>query len=260
MQCSTAVRRIFHFRFSPPTIEAMVKTLPPIETNRLYQKIADVLRASITDDTFPVGSYLPPERDLATQLAVSRSSIREALIALEVQGCVAVKVGAGVQVLRKPDLRSAAARTEIEPPIGPLDLLAARLVIEVETAALAAVHAVEADVARLERALAQMIADHARGSTRHKGDRNFHLAIATASGNAAMAYLLTILWERRPTALQKRLETLFSTSERFTAAVTDHKVILAAIRAQDPAAAREAMQRHLTRVRDAYSRAIDSTA
>ncbi|NBS58028.1 MAG: FCD domain-containing protein [Betaproteobacteria bacterium] len=55
-------------------------------------------------------------------------------------------------------------------------------------------------------------------------------------------------------------ETLFSTSERFTAAVTDHKVILAAIRAQDPAAAREAMQRHLTRVRDAYSRAIDSTA
>src|SRR6186713_2095754 len=157
--------------------------LPPIETKRLYQHIAGVLRESMDSGRFGVGSYLPPERELADQLGVSRASVREALIALEVQGRVSVRVGAGVQVLdasapkAAPSVIAAGASAD-EPPVGPLELLEARLVVETETAALAARHATAQDLQGLQRSLDQMVQDHARNPMLHDGDRAYHIGIA----------------------------------------------------------------------------------
>lgn len=232
--------------------------LPPIETKRLYQHIAGVLRESMDSGRFGIGSYLPPERELADQLGVSRASVREALIALEVQGRVSVRVGAGVQVLdaSSPRASSAASASADEPPVGPLELLEARLVVETETAALAARHATEQDLQGLQRSLDQMVQDHARNPLLHDGDRAFHIGIARASGNAALLFIVTTLWDQRYTPMQDRMETLFTTPGLHTAAVDDHRRVLEAIAAHDPAAARQAMRRHLTTVRKTFSRAI----
>ena len=77
----------------------------PIEAiipRRLYRQVADQLRQLIDAGEFPVGSRLPPERDLAMQLGISRPTVREALIALEVDGRVSIRVGSGIHVLPPP--------------------------------------------------------------------------------------------------------------------------------------------------------------
>ena len=236
----------------------MKQRLAPIETKRLYQHIAGVLRESIQSGRFAVGSYLPPERELAEQLGVSRASVREALIALEVQGRVSVRVGAGVQVLDASAPRKRAPNGGTEPLVGPLDLLETRLVVEAETAAMAARHATEQDIVLLRRSIERMVQDHARSPMRHDGDRDFHLGIARASGNAAMLFIVTTLWDQRYSPMQERLESLFSTPGLHTAAVNDHRAVLKAISDHDPVAARRAMRKHLSTVRKTFSRAIDS--
>ena len=114
-----------------------------IEPRRLYRQIADQIRALIKRGEFVAGSRLPPERDLARQLGVSRPSVREALIALEVEGLVDVRIGSGIYV-RAPD--AAAASHAQDAAAGPFELLRARYVIESECAALAAKSAKRAQV------------------------------------------------------------------------------------------------------------------
>ena len=79
--------------------ERATARLPQLESTRLYRRIAELLETRIDQGLFPAGTFLPPERELAEQLAVSRTSVREALIALEVTGRVAIRQGHGVQVL-----------------------------------------------------------------------------------------------------------------------------------------------------------------
>lgn len=232
--------------------------LLPIATKRLYQQISELLRQSIDNGTFAVGSFLPPERELAEQLRVSRTSVREALIALEVEGRVSVRVGAGVQVL-VPPAPAARAVAATDAPIGPLDLLDARLIVEPETAALAAANARAQDVTRLQDWCTQLARDYRHGSRTHDADRAFHLDIARISGNAALELLVSQLWDQRQNVLQKRFEAIFATQQGYEATEHDHADILSAIKARDSGGARAAMHRHLTRVRDRLVRAIDGT-
>src|SRR6186713_1364801 len=107
-----------------------------IEPRRLYRQIADQIRELIRAGEFVAGARLPPERDLAKQLGVSRPSVREALIALEVEGLVEVRIGSGIYV--QPGNEDAGAEKSHEAEAGPFELLRARYVIESECAALAA--------------------------------------------------------------------------------------------------------------------------
>src|ERR1044071_4340858 len=113
-----------------------------IEPRRLYRQIADQIRGLIRSGEFPAGSRLPPERDLAKQLGVSRPSVREALIALEVEGLVEVRIGSGIYV--QPG--HGAAGDAAEAQAGPFELLRARYVIESECAALAAKSAKDSQI------------------------------------------------------------------------------------------------------------------
>jgi DNA-binding FadR family transcriptional regulator len=94
--------------------------LQSIEPRRLYRQIADQIRALIKSGEFGAGSRLPPERDLARQFGVSRPSVREALIALEVEGLVDVRIGSGIYV-RAPS--EGAINDAPEALAGPFELL-----------------------------------------------------------------------------------------------------------------------------------------
>src|SRR6202795_3495135 len=126
--------------------------MPPlqaVDNRRLYRQIADQIAALIEKGEYAAGQRLPPERDLAKQLGVSRPSVREALIALEVEGYVEVRVGSGVYVVG----RGPGARAETLPAdSGPFELIKARWLIEAECAALAARQATKAQVRAIEEA------------------------------------------------------------------------------------------------------------
>lgn len=235
--------------------------LPAIETKRLYRHIADVVAQHIDSGAFAPGSTLPAERELATQMRVSRTSIREALIALEVEGRVSVRVGVGVVVLppgtrpapAKPS-RSRAATAADWSQVGPLQLLEARRVVECESAALAARHASAADLAEIDQLCVAMARTIKAGTDHYPLDERFHVRIAQACGNAAIALLVAELWAHRASTVSRKFEEHFVDAPLYRATLTDHQAILATLVARDARGARAAMKRHLDRVHDAYSR------
>ena len=215
-----------------------------IETDRLYRKIARQLSALIAAGEFAPGARLPAERVLAAQLAVSRPSVREALIALEIEGKVEVRVGAGVFVTAGPR-RPPADGFEGE---GPFELLRARWVVEGETAACAARQASAAEIAEIRAAVEELRALQAGDRRTDPADRAFHLAIARATHNGPLAAVVRMLWDQGRGAMWKRMEAHFETPALRVATLRDHRTVLAAIAAHEPARARSAMRRHLTRV------------
>jgi|SRR5687768_2858652 len=221
-----------------------------VENRRLYRQIADQIAALIDGGEYAAGERLPPERDLARQLGVSRPSVREALIALEVEGYVEVRVGSGVYVMGpRPAARAAALPADS----GPFELIRARWLIEAECAALAAKAATKAQVRAMEEALDQMDTAARAGAMPLDADRLFHLRIAEASGNSALALVVKTLWDQRQGPLFLRLEHHFDTPALWSVAIREHREIVAAIARHDAAAARGAMRRHMNQAARRFS-------
>jgi DNA-binding FadR family transcriptional regulator len=203
----------------------------------------------IQDDKIGPGERLPAERELAARLSVSRASLREALIALELGGVVEVRGGSGVYVSEQAP--PTAARPAAGP--GPFEVLAARRMIEVEVAALAAKNATPAAVDAILVAVEQMEPNQDNLGENESADRNFHLAIARAAGNSALVGVIDYLWNQRGTLWHKLTEH-FQTEELRQLTLLDHRAILAAIASHDVAGARSAMRAHLDRVTRTFSR------
>lgn len=226
-------------------MQTRVMTIKPIAASRLYQRIAETLAGLIDAGGFSAGERLPAERDLARRLGVSRTSLREALSALELEGYVQIRVGSGVYVrARRRRMRPAAFRFRTT-EISPFDMLRARRLIEPETAALAARHATDVQIGAIEAAYARLAVDMRASKVRSEGDRLFHVRIAEAAGNTALAEIVRHLWAAWQQPLNARLEALFVTMQRRRDNIGEHRRILDAIRTRDPAAARVAMRRHL---------------
>jgi DNA-binding FadR family transcriptional regulator len=245
--------------------------LEAIQTRRIYSQIADQLCDLIRRGDYPPGSFLPAERELAAALEVSRSSVREALIALEVLGLVDVRVGAGVQVLRLPEaanssnvmsrvMRMSQPEPDPELPvtldlsveIPPFALLQARRLVEPETAALAAENASPAQIVRLRAAFDRNVRDNREGSPTNPGtnpgDRQFHILIAQASGNPAYEMLITLLLGHRYGAMFQHLQRLYTPDDMPFRSEQEHWEVLKAIIARDADAARARMAYHLDAV------------
>lgn len=216
---------------------------------RLYRVVSSRIEALIREENIKPGERLPAERDLATKLGVSRTSLREALIALELGGVVEVRGGSGVYVSEKA--ASATARPAAGP--GPFEVLAARRMIEVEVAALAAKNATPAAVDAILVAVEQMERNQDNLGENESADRNFHLAIARAAGNSALVGVIEYLWAQRG-SLWHKLTEHFQTEELRQLTLLDHRAILAAIASHDVAGARQAMRAHLDRVTRTFSR------
>ncbi|HYT96024.1 MAG TPA: FadR/GntR family transcriptional regulator [Casimicrobiaceae bacterium] len=222
-----------------------------IEPRRLYRQIADQIRGLIKSGEFPTGSRLPPERDLARQLGVSRPSVREALIALEVEGTVEVRIGSGIYVLAgtAPHVPNG-----LDATAGPFELLRARYVIESECAALAAKSAKKSHVHAIEEALSEMEREMSDARQPLPADRLFHLRVAEATGNGALVAVVKMLWEERMGPLYKQLEHHYDSPGLWHAAIAEHRGVLKAIVARDSGVARTMMQRHLNQAYKRFSK------
>jgi DNA-binding FadR family transcriptional regulator len=227
--------------------------LQTVEPQRLYRQIAEQLRSLMAAGEFTCGCRLPSERELAKQLGVSRPSVREALIALEVEGWVEVRTGSGVYVL---DRAARAAAEPVKVPAaewGPLELIRARRVVEGEIAALAALHANRRQVGAIESAVQHMQEDAARNVAPLEGDRAFHTAIAQGCGNGVLLETVATFWDARRGPLFERLGDHFESAPSWRMAIAEHQAVLDAIRARDAAAARAAMQQHLDKSHTRFS-------
>ncbi|MBI5279806.1 MAG: FadR family transcriptional regulator [Burkholderiales bacterium] len=225
----------------------------PLEPQRLYRQIAEQVRTLITAGEFPPGSRLPAERDLARQLGVSRPSVREALIALEVEGWVEVRTGSGVYVLDRSRQANGAARKVPATEWGPLELIRARRVIEGEIASLAAAQATRKHMKAIREAIAWMKQDADRNVAPLDGDRAFHTAIAEACDNVVLLETVQAFWDARHGPLFTQLGGHFETVASWRKAIAEHEAVLAAIEAHDAGAARAAMQNHMDKSHTRFS-------
>ena len=226
--------------------------LQAVEPRRLYRQIADQIGQLIASGEFPPGARLPAERELASSLGVSRASVREAIISLEMGGLVEVRVGTGIFVTA-PAMQTQAAR---DAGPGPFDLLEARKLVEGEIAATAATRASRSDLEGLRQSLERMEEHVDDFAVREATDREFHLAIAKATGNGSLEVVVEGLWDQRA-ELWGRLQRHFHTQELAKKTIRDHAAILAALVARDPEAARAAMHRHLARVVREFQRGLE---
>ncbi|HVI98420.1 MAG TPA: FadR/GntR family transcriptional regulator [Sphingomonas sp.] len=215
-------------------------------TPKLYQAIIAALQADITAGRYVPGDRLPPERALVERFAVSRLTVREAMIGMEILGLVEARRGSGVYVTERPSGGLAASELDV----GAFELIEARRLIEGESAALAAVTADEAAIARLRATLDAMIEENKHDLQDETADRAFHFEIARATNNAAMVLVIETLWDvRHRSPLCERMLAR-SRAAGIKPMIDDHRAILDAIAAHDGPRARQAMRGHLGRVID----------
>jgi len=223
--------------------------------DRLYQDLARKLIAELASGKFPVGSRLPAERELAQQYAVSRPTVREAVIALEVQGLVEVRIGSGAYVIALPGKRRIAGFD-----ISAFELTEARLLFEGEAAALAASQVNDEDVAEIERLVSEIARENQDPRGTVKADRAFHLAIAKATRNTAIYETIEKLWALRDTSPEAALLHEKARTANVKPVVEEHTAVLDALKARDPKAARAAMRAHLAAVLDSLLFATEEKA
>ena len=221
----------------------MALQLKPVESRRLYQKIADQIRDLIEQGGFEVGTRLPPERDLAQQLGVSRPSLREALIALDVEGRVEVRSGSGVYVSSAASAPSPKSTESLGE--SPSQLMEARSVIEGEVAILACARVTDELLARLRQIVTSMETEINRRATRVDLDRQFHLTLAEMAGNAVLFRIVGELFDERHSPISAKISSRFETTGTWKSAFKEHEAILKAVEVRDPIGAQAAMRAHI---------------
>lgn len=221
--------------------------LPTLKVERLYRQISNLLIGCIKKGQFPAGAILPPERELAKQLGVSRSSIREALIALEITGWVEIRTGNGVYVMNPlPQSDDAPAEEEFSLKA----LIQARQVYEAMTAELAARNGSDDQRAELQEITQDLIQLHVNDEKFLREDKRFHLLIAEMTGNEVLRDMMEYLWNKRKSSRFVRLESHYAESDFPREMNQDHEDIARAIIARDAVQARACMERHLQHVYD----------
>ncbi len=227
------------------------------KTQRRYREIAGKLQEEIAQGKYGIGERMPSERDLAEAFSVSRPTIREALIMLEIIGAVEVRVGSGVYVTEQgPSVPMGGQKFDDD--VGPFELLQARQVIESEVAAFAALQTTKADIARMREALEQEKKELESGKVEYSHDEIFHQLIADATQNTVLSEAVRDLWARRNhSAMWQQLHKRIFINEYRQQWLGDHQAILQALRARSPEAARSAMWTHLQHVRETLLQVSD---
>lgn len=213
-----------------------------------------MIRNLIVQTPYNAGDRLPPEREIAEMLNVTRTVVREALIMLEIKGLVEVRRGAGIYVLDNAAGEGAAESAEMSHcnDAGPFELLQARQLLESNIAEFAALQATREDITKMRQALQleeRELASSAPGSS-ESGDMQFHLAIAEATHNSMLVELFRQSWQWREnnpmwTQLHRHLGDTHYRQEW----LVDHQRILAALIKKDTRAAKLAMWQHLENVK-----------
>jgi GntR family transcriptional repressor for pyruvate dehydrogenase complex len=226
------------------------------DTRKLYQQVASTIMAAIMAGNYKPGERLPSERDLAVAFKVSRPTIREAMIALEIRGLAESRHGSGIYVSDKP----AAQVPPGDLDIGAFELTEARRLFEGEAAALAATTITDEQLQELEAIIAEMVDENARRQKGEIADRRFHVTIARATRNTAIATVIENLWDMRYKSPLCAYMLERARQVGVQPRIGEHRKILAALRKHDSKGARKAMRDHLARVIDGLLVATETDA
>lgn len=221
-----------------------------MKSRRMFWHIVEKIEAQIDEGRYPPGSRLPPERVLAENFDVSRPTIREAIIALEVRGRVEVKVSSGVYVLDNQPQQN-----EVQ-DISAFELTQARALVEGEAAALAAISINDEELDNLERTLTAMEKD----DEPEKADKDFHFIIAKATRNNAMVLSIQHFWQLRQSQPQIIASYKNVCSSSSQDRLDEHKRIFTALKKHDSHEARTAMHAHFNRLINALFDASETKA
>lgn len=221
---------------------------------RAFETVLQHLTGQILDGRLHVGDRLPPERDLALQLGVSRPAVREAIRTLEAQGVLASRVGSGAcagthVISERSHALGQLLRLQVTLAQFPLpEVVVARVALERGSAALACKAITTGGLESLEGLLDQMDQTHER-SAFNELDTQFHVGIALAGGNSLLADLTRAVRESLRTPIleaERRVDDWAALVDRLR---TDHRSILEAIAAGDAPLAERQMEAH---IRHAY--------
>ena len=222
------------------------RLLGPVKRSRLYESIVEQIQALIADGRLRPGDQLPPERVLAETFQVSRTSVREALRALELQGLIEGKQGSGtvVRSVSAEDLGRSMASALLAGKREIADLFELREMLEPAIARKAAERAEPRHLADLERILEQQRAKIERGEPYPDEDAAFHYTIAVAANNAALLRLVNVVMD----LLRESRATYLQSGARPRRSLEGHRALLDALRARDPERAERIMREHITAV------------
>lgn len=219
------------------------------ESRRLYQQLAAEFKRHLEQGVYPVGEKLPAERLIAEERGVSRTVVREAIIMLEVEGYVEVRKGSGIHVVSQQQKNAVDPDSQLEfANFGPFELLQARQLIESNIAEFAATQVTRQDILDL-----MAIQEQARSEDRFRNsewDLKFHLKIAQATQNGALAAIVEKMWLHRlqnPYWLKLHEHVDDKAIESWC---EDHQRILNALMRKDPAASKLAMWQHLENTKE----------
>jgi len=215
--------------------------LKPITKASLYDEAARQLQAGIEAGTWPPGTRLPSERELAQMLGIGRSSVREAMRMLEAIDLVDIRPGEGTFVRReRHPLADAGVRALLrEEHVA--EAYEVRELLETQVVALAVERATLDDLGAMESALDRMAATIKTGGTGLEEDRDFHTALTRVVDNQLLLQIHGMLWER----LRPAIEQSFQVPGRAERALAEHRAIFEAIKGRDASAAREQTLKHL---------------
>ena len=216
---------------------------------RVYKDIARRIERMIHSGVYPVATRLPPERVLSEQFGVSRPTMREALIALEVRGLVDIVQGSGVYVASRIATGAMPAQPAGSDTVtNPFEATEARRLLEGEIAFLAATTASQEEINALEKIVAEIGSEELTQEQREQADRLFHLELARTTQNDLLVEMVEKLWDAR--YVSPLCVYFFSRARNMGSGppAEEHALIVAALRARDSAKARQLMRDHLARV------------
>lgn len=211
-----------------------------MKDTRLYIKVVGTIQELIGSGHYQPGSRLPPERQLAEMLGVSRPTVREAIIALEAKGVLAVKTGSGVYVLDPSE-----STTGLGGSVSAFELVELRVLVEGEAAAMAASMVTEEELEALREQVALMERVPEKAA---EADRQFHKILAKSARNRALAEVIHQLWVTQEQLVHIRQAHEAVCMKDDAQRVAEHRAIVDALSARDPGAARTAMRRHFSRM------------
>src|ERR671923_1177995 len=222
--------------------------LKVIKKTRIHEEVVTQIHDLIREGRLKAGDQLPSERELAETFKVSRTSVREALRALETKGLIVSRIGMGNFVADLPveSLVAPLAKLLIEEKNALADIFEMRKLIEPHIAAMAAERATKSDLERMRRILKKQSEAVNRGETGVEADAELHFAIGQATQNQALEKLVSGLMEVLSHSREESLQTL----DRRKVSIESHRRILAAIERHDGAKAQEAMLHHIEQVEE----------
>lgn len=222
--------------------------LKAIRKTRIYEEVVSQIHELMREGKFKARDQLPSERELAETFKVSRTSVREALRALEAQGLIVSRTGAGNFVAELPieSLVAPLATLLIEEKDALADIFEMRKLIEPHIASLAAERATKRDIERMKKILDKQRDAVSRGETGVEADAELHFAIGRATQNQALEKLVSGLMD----ILSHSREESLQTTARRKASIESHRKILTAIEDHDQKKAREAMLFHIENVEE----------